>query len=433
MKARRLAGFFYARHPGRPKTSSTSPQATILHARLKQHLLINCEPCNKGQLRLNTDQKITISLWALFTLAVMYFLALHHFDRSVIHSYVHAGQHWLHGQNLYKHSGTGFIYFPQAAILYTPFSLFNKPTAEIIWRLFSLAVYAYALSRLIKALPESLKVPYHLTISSIIGLALAFASARNGQMNILLMSLMIVGLIQIQQLQAWRAALCFTLGIAFKPTAFVWWLLSFVLYPRLRWPLVIGLLLFITLPFVFQTPSYVHAQYLGCAQMLHEAFQLGVEQHAHWAQLFGLLETFHIDLPQHLETFIRLLAAISTLVCCWYTRKLDARTRFIWIYAFAACYLMLFNPRTENNDYVTLAPTFIYFILESISLGYKRRIIFFIILLVMILGSYKFGSLFTPGYVSWLTPLAAVGFTLFLLRQLWIRAQRKNDTLQHAP
>src|SRR5450432_1258122 len=63
--------------------------------------------------------KIAWFLWiALFVVATTSSFSGHR--RNVTHHYRAASEHWFQGQRLYGDDGDGFLYFPQAAILYSP-------------------------------------------------------------------------------------------------------------------------------------------------------------------------------------------------------------------------------------------------------------------------------------------------------------------------
>jgi hypothetical protein len=71
----------------------------------------------------------------------------------------------------------------------------------------------------------------------------------------------------------------------------------------------------------------------------------------------GMLLFFGMPLPDPVMTAVRALAAIGTLLVAWLGlwRYDAARGAFVCM-LLAAWYLLLFNPRTETNSYILLAP-----------------------------------------------------------------------------
>ncbi|PIQ42760.1 MAG: hypothetical protein COV52_06280 [Gammaproteobacteria bacterium CG11_big_fil_rev_8_21_14_0_20_46_22] len=375
------------------------------------------------------DKKIAILLWTLLCAAVVFYLIHTDLGRSLAYWYFDAGHHWLQGQALYNTRGTGFIYFPQAAIFFAPFSLMPKAPAETLWRAISLAVYLYALLEYVRLFPRAEKQRPWIALMSLFTAALAFSSLRNGQMNLLLTGLTLLGLTTIAAKHYWRSAILLTLSVALKPTALVWLLLAFALFSPLRLRLIIAVLIAAILPFILQSPHYALTQYGACWQMLQYAFHYGTSVYSHWAQFFGLLQTFGLTLPQALALPVELVAGLVVLYLSYRCLRLERAQAVILIFALAASYLMLFNPRTENNDYVILAPALAYFANSAWQNRQNVRLGFFVALLIMILGSYSIGHHLTPGYVSWLSPLAALLFAVYLIVTVCV----KTRTRLHAP
>ena len=83
--------------------------------------------------------------WAALFLATAA-LILHDSSRSVFPAYRFGALQWSSGRFLYELTGIGgFPYFPQAAILFTPFALLPPALGEITWRLANTGVFALGL------------------------------------------------------------------------------------------------------------------------------------------------------------------------------------------------------------------------------------------------------------------------------------------------
>jgi hypothetical protein len=76
-----------------------------------------------------------------------------------------------------------------------------------------------------------------------------------------------------------------------------------------------------------------------------------------FADINGLLRTFGIGLSPQFSTCLRVLMGACALIL-WFlgAKRLTEPLRAFWLYALTATYLMLFNPMTEQNSYVILAP-----------------------------------------------------------------------------
>jgi len=254
---------------------------------------------------------------------------------------------------------------------------------------------------------------------------LSWSSALNGQSTLTMAGLVMLGVGEIARHRYWRAAALMTLALAVKPLAIVMLLIAAVFWPRvaLRLPVTCGLALLV--PFLLKSPEYVISQYIDCATMLRDAAHLGAQKP--WAQLFGMLQVAEIEFSESFQTKARVVAALLTLAAAWHTRRRLAEARaLLYLYALATCYLMLFNPRTENNSYAMLAPAIGWCCAEAVLLERRwRPALAFVLIAIGTIGSHEFGRQLLPSSRAiWLAPLMALWFTAVLLVRLWREAGR---------
>jgi hypothetical protein len=187
--------------------------------------------------------------------------------------------------------------------------------------------------------------------------AMAWGCARNGQSTLLITGMMIHAVIDLCQRRWWRASMLLALAFAVKPLAFVLILLVAVVYPQTSWRLLICMIAAFLIPFATQQPSYVMSQYMDCLENLRVTFRVGEDEN--WAQLYGMLDVAGIVIPSPARNVIRLGAALTTLtLCAAAVMKLSRQQAAFYVYSFAACYLMLFNSRTEGNTYAMVGPVY---------------------------------------------------------------------------
>ena len=366
----------------------------------------------------NIEYKKTWALWGLFLLLIGIMITLGDNHRTVTSNYFDAAVRWFSGTKLYTNDGMSFIYLPQSAILMWPFTLPSFWFAEILWRVLSVGLFAFGIYRL-ASLSGQKKTSAFFPLMSIVAIPIAFSSARNGQMNLILAALMMLSLVDIKDQRFWRATILLTLGIALKPTMIAFYLLIFVLYPQMTWRLLIGLAVALLAPFLTQHPHYVWSQYAGAVHMLKISANVGTEQ-ARWAQLFGMLDQINVHVSGGAQYILRIIAAVATLGLCFFAKqKLPRNIALFYIFALAACYLMLFNPRTENNDYAILAPAIGFVLAQAYFITHSKKIIALLVVIVIcIIGGFTIANFITPHHVSWLTPLMALFFTIIVLAQL---------------
>ncbi|MGE3919509.1 MAG: glycosyltransferase family 87 protein [Gammaproteobacteria bacterium] len=357
-------------------------------------------------------------LWCVYTLFICALIVLTHNHHTVTPNYFTAAQNWLQGKDLYNGTGTGFIYFPTAAILYIPLTKLPFLMSEVIWRVLSIAIFAYGLF-CFSSLLDSKNKALNYFFMTLIAIPLGFASARNGQMNFLMAGILLLATVSLSNQKWILSAFLFVSALALKPIAIVFLLLAAALNFRLMKYLILFIFVLIGLSFLTQSPHYVYTQYRESFTMLLTAGNLGVETTTDWAQIFSMLAQFGVPIAYFWQTIIRVLAAVLTLVIAYLIgKKSDRQTTCFYLYMLSAIYLMIFNPRTENNDYIILAPAIGFYL--SLAFQKQQKIIASLLLIITIgiAGSYTVGEWLTPGHHTWLAPLMTL---VFIIIVGWIR------------
>ena len=175
-----------------------------------------------GRGRLSWFGALGVIVWIALAVAVAAFVDTHPGQRTVTPTYRIAAGAWFAGRRLYNPPPDigGFLYFPQAALLYVPFVALPYTVGEVLWRWCGIALLATGLARLARLVtPE--RVAWRFLIFSLICLPATISAARNGQMNLHLAGLMLHATADVTAGVWWRAAFSLTLGLALKPHAIV--------------------------------------------------------------------------------------------------------------------------------------------------------------------------------------------------------------------
>ena len=318
-------------------------------------------------------QLASIGVWLLVFLVIAGDVIRRPLSHTTTPTYRRAATHWWAGTDLYTYDPhAGFFYFPQAAILFTPFTWGPYLLGEILWRAVGFGLLSYALWRLEKAfLTRRQPVPWKIFLGlSLLAVPSAMASLRNAQFDLPLAALVVLTAAEIG-MGRWTAATCWLcLAVALKPLAVVPLLLFGALFGRQLIPrLALGLFITLLVPFLNLHPSFVAHEYVRCGQTLLWAAQ---PHEPKFSDLPALLGRVHLELPDQAWTVLRLLGALAFLGLGALAVQRRARPAAAWaIGALGTTYLMLFNPRTETCSYVFLAP----FVasLALLYLGQKKR------------------------------------------------------------
>lgn len=357
------------------------------------------------------------SVWIIYALAITC-IVLFTKERTVTNAYRHGVDRWFNSQPLYDDSGHGFIYFPQAALTFAPWAVLPHVAGEIVWRWSCIGVLCAAVFRLVHVLGGNSN---WFLIASIATAALSWTSAQAGQSTLPMTALMIFAAIGVHQKRWWLATWLLVLGVAVKPLTMVMVLLVAAIYPPMLWRLMVGFVAMVLIPFATQSPSYVIDQYRGCLDMLRAAYNQGDNPKDYWAQLFGMLRVFGVEVPPMIQTVARLIAALGTLGACWWASRRLPSARAAWyLFALSTCYLMLFNPRTEGNTYAMVGP--IYGILLAEAWVVQRNRPLTAALAVMLLGTVGTYELTKPfvgaARATFMAPLMGIGLTILVVRDL---------------
>jgi alpha-1,2-mannosyltransferase len=353
------------------------------------------------------------ALWTLYGLLIAG-CVLFDQERTTTRAYRQGAEAWVHGEPLYaksSSSGHGFIYLPQSALVYLPWTILPYHVGEIVWRWGNLLILGLGVWRVCCLLfPQQSGSAF--LWNTFVTLILGWQAARSGQATVAMTGLMLLATVEIAQGHMNRAAFCLCFGIAVKPLIVVMMLLVGALLPKLRRPLLVGLVLFVLAPFLTQSPDYVWTQYTACRSMLDTAYKVGLDPN--WPQLFSLLEFLGVEFHPSTELAIRMIAACATVCLCWQATRQGNRLRSLeLIFILSAVYILLFNPRTEANTYGLVAPAIGFTWFSAARQQRHITSIVCLIICVLFVGNYELGKFLQPG----VTPvvLSPLGCVLYLI------------------
>ena len=376
--------------------------------------------------RISPSQAALWGAWASWVALILVIdvLILVGSDHSVVQAYRDAALQWFAGKDIYNATGHGFLYLPSAAILFAPCALLPVAAGEIVWRLLTIGSFAVGIRRLSTVAGRGLSVDLFplLTLSS---LPPALSCARNGQSTLVMMAFMILAVVDLSETgpagpRRWRAALWLSLSLAFKPLSLAMLLVVAALDWRMAWRLVLGVACVLLFPFLTQSPHYVAAQYAMSLQMFRASSLCGMNEL--WAQPFSVLSLMHVSVPESVQTMIRVAAGMATLALCWLARRSQRQVRAVeYLLAFTVIYILLFNPRTENNTYAMLGPVIGLFAAPWIGNNRHRLAVGVMSLMLLLLaaGDELVRALTPPGEHIWLKPTLALIFLLYLVRHMF--------------
>lgn len=350
--------------------------------------------------------------------------------RSVTGEYRAAAEKWWKSESLYTEGTQGFLYFPQAAIAFTPFQMLPPEVGEPLWRVVGLGLFAagvWRLSRAGKGSAGDIFLP-----ATLLAIPAMLASLENGQSNLHMAALMIHAALALRGEKWWLAAALLGIALVLKPLAMVMILLTAALYLRpMAWRLGIVLLAVLLLPWLHPDPSFVWSQHVACFEKLRASttpINLRV------SDVFGMLGKFGVTVSDTLGFLIRAGAALVFLALGRRaTQRFGATGGAVLVGTLAAVYLVLFNPRTETNSYV-LVSSYIGVAAAAAIFSEGRRILGWVLAAIALaLACDGYGTAIYRATDVWLKPLVTSVFFLILAVQLAVGARPPALAADSAP
>ena len=378
----------------------------------------------------NGELLLSVILWLAFICAVT---AGAYKRGELVHSVTddyRAGViRWFEGRSLYSSDDQlGFVlYAPPSYILMAPLVYCPGFWGELLWRLFTVGLWGYAVLRLAERMKRCAAGPHYFWFT-LITMVLSLPAARNGQCTIPMAAAMLLASMALFDKRWNNAAVWLTLGLFLKPHIVPIFLLTFVLFAPMRWRLVVAAAVFAVIPFFFQDANYVWEQWRAYPQIVQAVSKSGeVSSFASFYQLCKFCG-FKLSLP--VWTSLRVASAVLVLGLCFLLirHRNESYYQTIWYYALPTFFLLLMNARTENNAYAMLAPIFVsYLMMESCVKKNVRLTAFLVLLLIGLAGHYEIGKFITTrdGIVS-ICPFLTLVFLVYLgfRRNVWFFAEK---------
>lgn len=382
------------------------------------------------------QERITWLIWAGFCLAAVALLLWGPKRSPVNESYAFGAACWENRTLLYNDAGCGFIYPPQAAILHWPLLKLPHSLYEFAWRGVNIGLLAAGVCRMAACSGGRFDAPLStFLITTLVTVPKAWTLALNGQATMAMTGLTLVAAADVAERRWWRATLALLLALAFKPLAIVLLLLAAGLFRPMLWRLAVGGLVFFVIPYLTRDAEYVTSQYLAFVENLNAASAIG--QDMAYPGLFSLMHMLGFHVPVAGQTAMQIVAALTTLGTGWIvTRRLSSSHTGLLLYSLATCYLLLFNPRTENNSYTMLMPAVALFGARA-RLVEKRwpRVLLLAGIIAALTGGFEATRVLTPrAIIVWPCPVACLLFVGFLVLEIVrLPAEISSRSMSHAP
>ncbi|MBL7049540.1 MAG: DUF2029 domain-containing protein [Nitrospira sp.] len=356
-------------------------------------------------------------IWAAVALYIFSYQVRTDHKKTVTQVYRTASHNLFAEKELYEGGIHGFLYLPQAGFIFMPFMHLPQTPGELLWRLLCIGTFAYSVRRL-AVLAGKERADEFFLLMTLIVIPISFSAMRNGQMTLPMTAAMIMGAVALAETRFGSAAFWLCLGIAMKPLVLVMAMLVFALYPSSRLRLIIGLVTLFAIPLLFFSSEYVVDTYSVFMQKMLTVSNPGA--YKNYSDLHGMLGALGIAVDERLMMAVRALSAFGALVLAWTALKSERPgPAAILIFVISVTYLMLFNPKTENNTYAAFAPAFAVFT-AWFFLAAKSKYMgwLFVVMTIGFALHHEAAKYLTPGREVWISPLLASVFAIYLVKSI---------------
>ena len=306
--------------------------------------------------------RTAISLWVIVLAVVCVRSALKPTSNTVYHIFSLAGENWRTGHDLYDQVSEGvdvYRYSPLAAAGFAPWSFLPLSVGNALWRIFNTVVFLSAMLIWVKELYPGQLTRTQFAQYSLLALPMSVPSLNNGQINPLLMALMLMAPVMAKRGYFFWCAVLLSAAIWIKlyPVALAL-LLALVYFRRLTPWLVVTLIAGMGLPFLLQNPQYVYEQHGNWLTYLRSDNRELVPLDF-WPRDIRLL--FHVYGRSlsgigYASIQLGVALAMAGLVLSAKRCKLSEERILEIITIFACIWMTIFGPATESATFILLAP-----------------------------------------------------------------------------
>jgi len=366
---------------------------------------------------------VVIGLWVAVLLGICLRIGLISHSHDVFVTYHDAGRKWIASQPLYSYT-RGFVYSPLIAAFFVLFSWLPLSLGAVLWRLIDVAVFIGAIFWWLKAeindgIPES---SYWLVFLLILPLSLG--NFNNGQINPLIIGLLMIAILAARNRQWTLSAICVGICAYLKIYPLSVGLLLVLIYPRkLGWRVALTLILMGALPFILQQPAYVFEQYqswFSFRAVDNRRMNMDIAPR----DFAMILTMLHINLRASVFLVVQILAGGTVAAACLIgrARNWSEKRLLVCIFALGTCWMLLFGPATEDATYAMIAPALSFAMAQAFSQitpSWMRVMIsvsYTVLLVGLILNAF-FGLKKTPYSMS-VQPFGALIFAGYTI--IWV-------------
>ncbi|MGA2035140.1 MAG: glycosyltransferase family 87 protein [Thermoguttaceae bacterium] len=321
-------------------------------------------------------------------------------------------RYWWAGRDVYRDCPHDFRYGPAFAVALGPLALLPTPLGAQLWNWLNIGVLFFTLRAMVRhVLPGGYWTPRREAAFLAVTAVGAFHTLWSGQTNLLVFSLVALGVIAARHERWSLAALLLALPVHIKIWPLAAGLLLAACRPRKLAPrLPLALLLIGGIPFLTKPWPWVCRQYAGWYQLL-----VGPAQVRHtYRDAWTIWEFIHAPVDPRLYAALQLGMALAALVlCCIQARRTASRCGLsLFVLVTWTTWQLVFGPGTERNTFGLIAPLSSWALIASFEEKWGRTLMTLSFVLMLVSTSGAIEHVLLP-YFEWVKIIHPMGVILF--------------------
>lgn len=349
--------------------------------------------CHRFAVSLTRWEKAALAGWGIVLTVVCVRTAIWPKTHTVYPIFALASQNWLAGESLYGETAFDkYRYSPLAAAAFIPLGFLPLWLGGAVWRLLETSLYTAALFWWCRSMAASGSSPSPcpnpnpssktlgfgqtqkrqdrnwLAIFFLLALPLSLDNLNNGQSNLLMIGLVVLGILACGA-ELWSpAGFCIAAASLLKIYPVVIAMLLSVTYPRRFAPrFLVALAAGILLPFFLQRPGYVLEQYQSWARYLGTEERQGLDPALWYRDLRLLARLCGIDLTGLAYHLIQAIVGAGVAGICLAARRRGwpRRDLALLVLGLGSCWMTVFGVAAETSTYVIVAPVAAWCVVEA--------------------------------------------------------------------
>jgi len=311
-----------------------------------------------GRFPINDPAWLATTAWVVLALACATKSYLRPDKNTVFPIYTFAAGEWLAGRDVYvKMPGYDYYrYSPLLAAFFVPWRELGDAWGGAIWRLLGAGLLACGLCRWLRDAVPQLSRNQKAVVFLLVW-PFALQNIHNGQSNVHMLGLLLLGLSDAATSRCWRSAIWFTLAALIKPYVLAIAGLAAVCEPRLYFRLAMTITGAVLATFAFQKPAYVAEQYHDWFFHFFENDRSNAAMRDWYRDLQLLFRVYLWPLPPKVYYVGCAVAGLIMALLVWSYRRISCQRHEVFLFAasLGCCWVTVLGPATESCTYLLLA------------------------------------------------------------------------------